>query len=79
MRPNQDGPTVRDMRYDVYLSKDGAERRIELDLDVQFKPSDEFRYGPDIYVVTSVQSGNDEFDAILFADLAAGTGDVPTS
>jgi hypothetical protein len=67
------------MRYDVYLSKDGAERRIELDLDVQFKPGDEFRYGSDIYVVTSVQSGNDEFDAILFVDLAAGTGGVPIS
>ena len=62
------------MRYDVYLSKDGAERRIELDLDVEFKPSDEFRYGPDIYLVTSVQSGNDEFDAILFADLARRGG-----
>jgi hypothetical protein len=67
------------MRYEVYLSKDGAERRIELELDVQFKPSYEFRYGPDIYVVTSVQPGRDEFDAIIFADLAAGTGGVPTS
>jgi hypothetical protein len=66
------------MRYDVYLSKDGAERRIELDLDVEFKPNDDFRYGPDIYVVTSVQSGNDEFDAILFAQLAS-RGGVPTS
>jgi len=79
MRPNQYGPTVRDMRYEVYLSKDGAERRIELDLDVQFKPNDEFRYGPDIYVVTSVQPGNDAFDAILFADLASGRGGVPIS
>jgi len=56
------------VRYDVYLSKDGAERRIELDLDVQVKPNDEFRYGPDIYVVTSLQPGNDQFDAVLFAD-----------
>jgi hypothetical protein len=59
------------VRYDVYLSKDGAERRIELDIDVQFKPSDEFRYGPDIYVVTSVQPGHDEFNAVLFADTIA--------
>jgi hypothetical protein len=79
MRANQYGPTVRDMRYDVYLSKDGAERRIELDLDVQFKPTDEFRYGPDIYVVTSVQPGQDEFDAIIFADVAADTGGDPSS
>jgi hypothetical protein len=79
MRPNQYDPTVRDMRYDVYLSKDGAERRIELDLDVQFKPTDEFRYGPDIYVVASVQPGQDEFDAIIFADVAADTGGDPSS
>ena len=56
------------MRYEVYLSKDGAERRVEIDLDVQFKPSDEFRYGPDIYVVARVEQGRDEFDAVLFAD-----------
>jgi hypothetical protein len=67
------------MRYEVYLSKDGAERRIELDLDVEFKPTQEFRYGPDIYVVTSVQPGHDEFDAIIFADLAANTGGLATS
>jgi hypothetical protein len=56
------------VRYDVYLSKDGAERRVDLDLDVQFKPSDDFRYGPDIYFVTKVEPGHDEFDAVLFAD-----------
>jgi hypothetical protein len=71
--------TVRAVRYEVYLSKDAAERRIELDLDVEFKPSHEFRYGPDIYVVTSVQPGQDEFDAIIFADVAADTGGVPSS
>jgi len=71
--------TVRGVRYEVYLFKDGAERRIELDLDVEFKPSHEFRYGPDIYVVTSVQPGQDEFDAIIFADVAAETGGVPSS
>jgi hypothetical protein len=52
----------------MFLSKDEAERRVELDLDVQFKPTDEFRYGPDIYVVTRVAPGHDEFDAVLFAD-----------
>jgi hypothetical protein len=56
------------VRYDTYLSKDGAERRVELDLDVRFKPSDEFRFGPDIYVVRSVEPGHGEFDAVLFAD-----------
>ena len=56
------------MRYEMYLSKIEGERRIELDLDVQFKPSDEFRYGPDIYVVTRVEPGHDEFDAVLFAE-----------
>ena len=56
------------MRYDVYLSKDGGKRRVEIDLDVQFKPSDEFRWGPHIYVVTRVEPGRDEFDAVLFAD-----------
>jgi hypothetical protein len=67
------------MRYEVYLSKHGAERRIELDLDVEFKPTHEFRYGPDIYVVTSVQPGHHEFDAIIFADLAVDTSSLPTS
>jgi hypothetical protein len=67
------------MRYEVYLSRDGAERRIELDLDVEFKPSHEFRYGPDIYVVTSLQPGQDEFDAIIFADVAVDTGGDPSS
>ncbi len=52
----------------MHLSKDEAERRAELDLDVQFKPSDEFRYGPDIYVVTRVEPGHDEYDAVLFAE-----------
>jgi hypothetical protein len=52
----------------MHLSKDEGERRVELDLDVQFKPSDEFRYGPDIYVVTRVEPGDGEFDAVLFAD-----------
>jgi hypothetical protein len=33
------------VRYDVYASKDGAERRVKIDLDILFKPSDEFRYG----------------------------------
>jgi hypothetical protein len=56
------------VRYEMYLSKDEAKRRVELDLDVQFKPTDEFRYGPDIYVVTRVEPGHDEFDAVLFAD-----------
>jgi hypothetical protein len=56
------------VRYEMYLLKDEAERRVELDLDVQFKPTDEFRYGPDIYVVTRVEPGQDEFDAVLFAD-----------
>ncbi len=56
------------MRYEMHLSKDEAERRAELDLDVQFKPSDEFRYGPDIYVVTRVEPGHDEYDAVLFAE-----------
>jgi hypothetical protein len=55
--------------YDVFLSKGGAERRVEIDLDVQFKPGDEFRYGPDIYVVTRLEPGHDKFDAVLFADL----------
>jgi hypothetical protein len=52
----------------MYLSKDEAKRRVELDLDVQFKPTDEFRYGPDIYVVTRVEPGHGEYDAVLFAD-----------
>lgn len=56
--------------YDLYLSKDGVERRVELDLDVQFKPSDEFRYGPDIYAVTRLEPGHDKFDAVLFASLS---------
>jgi hypothetical protein len=55
--------------YDVFLSKGGAERRVEIDLDVQFKPGDEFRYGPDIYVVTRLEPGHDKFDAVLFADM----------
>ena len=63
-------PTVPHLRYDVHLSKGATRRRVELDIDVQFKPTDEFRYGPDIYVVTSVQPGNDELHAILFADLS---------
>jgi len=54
----------------VYLSR-RVERRIELDFDIQFKPNDEFRWGPDIYVVTSVEPGNDKFDAVLFADMIA--------
>ena len=58
------------MRYDVRLSKGETKRRVEIDIDVQFKPTDEFRYGPDIYVVTSVRPGNGEFGAILFADLS---------
>jgi hypothetical protein len=58
------------VRYDVHLSKGETKRRVEIDIDVQFKPTDEFRYGPDIYVVTSVRPGNDEFGAILFADLS---------
>jgi hypothetical protein len=56
------------MRYEVYLTKDRTERRVEIDLDVQFKPTDEFRYGPDIYAVTSIQPGHDQFDAVLFAE-----------
>jgi len=79
MRLKKYHPTVRAMRYEVYLSRDGAERRIELDLDVEFKPSHEFRYGPDIYVVTSLQPGQDEFDAIIFADVAVDTGGDPSS
>jgi hypothetical protein len=57
------------VRYEMYLFKGGAERRVELDLDVQFKPGDEFRYGPEIYVVDRVESSHDEFDAVLFADV----------
>jgi hypothetical protein len=57
-------------RYEVYLSR-RVERRIELDFDIQFKPSDEFRWGPDIYVVTRVEPGHDKFDAVLFAAMIA--------
>jgi len=57
------------VRYDAYLSKDDTRRRVEIDLDAQFKPGDEFRYGPDIYVVTRVGPGQDESNLILFADL----------
>jgi hypothetical protein len=55
----------------MYLSKDGAERRVELDLDIQFKPGDEFRYGPDIYAVTRVDPGHGKFHALLFGDMIA--------
>jgi hypothetical protein len=65
------------MRYEVYLSRDGEERRIELDLDVEFRAGYEFRYGPDIYVVATVQPGHDEFHAIIFADVPADTGGAP--
>jgi hypothetical protein len=53
----------------MYLYKDGAKRRVDLDLDIQFKPNDEFRYGPDVYVVTRVEPGHAEYDAVLFADI----------
>jgi hypothetical protein len=59
------------VRYDAYLSKDDTRRRVEIDLDVKFKPGDEFRYGPDIYVVTRVGPGKDGSDPILFADVVA--------
>ncbi|HEY8776225.1 MAG TPA: hypothetical protein VIM33_07050 [Gaiellaceae bacterium] len=57
------------MRYDAYLSKDDTRRRVEIDLDAQFKPGDEFRYGHDIYIVTRVGPGKDGSNLILFADL----------
>jgi hypothetical protein len=59
------------VRYDAYLSKDDTRRRVEIDLDAQFEPGDEFRYGPDIYVVTRVGPGKDDSYPILFADVVA--------
>jgi hypothetical protein len=59
------------VRYDAYLSKDDTRRRVEVDHDVEFKPGDEFRYGPDLYVVTRVGPGKDDSYVILFADVIA--------
>jgi hypothetical protein len=34
------------VRYDAYLAKGEIKRRVEIDIDVQFKPTDEFGTAP---------------------------------
>jgi hypothetical protein len=36
-------------------------------MDIELKKGDVFPYGPDVYRVGSVQSGDDRADAIIFA------------
>jgi hypothetical protein len=56
------------MRYDAHLSVGPGQQRITLDLDIDFKPGDEFTHGDGLYTVTDVQPGHDKFDATLFAE-----------
>jgi hypothetical protein len=61
--------------YDAFLSRGGAERREPLDTPTVFEVGDEFRLGREVYRVTNLQEGHDEFDAVLTAELI---GDAPT-
>jgi hypothetical protein len=59
------------MRYDAYLSKGDSKRRVVLDLDIEFKPGDEFKHENGIYAVTRIEPGEDGFDFAMFAELVA--------
>jgi hypothetical protein len=56
------------VRYDAFLSKSGGENRIVLETEAELRKGDDFKHGLDVYSVTSVQPGHDDFDAVLRAD-----------
>jgi hypothetical protein len=57
------------------LSRGGAERREPLDTPTEFKEGDEFVLALEVYRVTGIKAGHDEYDAVLTAELI---GDAPT-
>jgi len=61
--------------YDAFLSRGAAERREPLDTPTVFKIGEEFRLGLEVYRVTNLQEGHDEFDAVMSAELI---GDAPS-
>jgi hypothetical protein len=61
--------------YDAWLSRGGAEGREPLDTPTEFKEGDEFMLGLEVYKVTGIKPGHDEYDTVLTAELI---GDAPT-
>ena len=59
-------PTV---RYDAFLSRGAAERRVVIETYVVYEEGKEFRVGREVYMPTSIEEGHDDFDAVVIADL----------
>jgi hypothetical protein len=59
---------VLDVIYDAWLSKGGGERRVEIRRDKPLAKGDVFTYDRNIYKVTAVHPGGDDFDAIIEAE-----------
>jgi hypothetical protein len=53
--------------YDAWLSKGGGERRVELRWHKPLVVDDVFTYDREIYKVTALHPGHDEFDAVIAA------------
>jgi hypothetical protein len=62
------------VRYDAFLSRGGAERRVVVDIPNVLEESQEFRLAREVYKVTAIHAGHDDFDAVLEAELI---GDAP--
>ena len=45
----------------------------EMQIGIDFKAGDEFRFNSEVFVITDVKPGFGNFDAILFADLVTET------
>jgi hypothetical protein len=54
--------------YDAWLSKGGGQRRVELRWDKPLAEDDVFTYDRDIYKVTAIHPGGDDFEAVIEAD-----------
>jgi hypothetical protein len=54
--------------YDAWLSKGGGERRVELQWRKPLVVDDVFTYDREIYKVTALHPGNDEFVAVIAAE-----------
>jgi hypothetical protein len=60
--------------YDAFLTRGGAERRVTVDTPTVYEVGNEFRLALEVYRVTAIHEGHDEFDAVVEAELI---GDAP--
>ena len=56
------------MLYEARLSTGGTESKVSIERVAPFAKDDTFRIEMDMYQVTEIGPGHDEFDAVVFAD-----------